>query len=142
AVIIGWNVLAQSPVQLGISVVLVALACVFGVVNVIGPWLVTMLAKIRANRANKATDLLAARRLLDDPKSAWRPVSGLEIAGFVAAIVCVMPALTSGVARSPATLSATTASSAVAEQSAAKAQHRLDDADVAATVSRDGNVSK
>lgn len=139
AAIIGWNFLAQSPVHLGASVVLVALACVFGVVNLIGPWLITMLARLRAGRANKATDLLAARRLLDDPKSAWRSVSGLALASFVAAIVCVMPAMTSGLQDRPTTLSVTAQSEPAAKQLEITVHHRLDDAGVAAKISHENS---
>ncbi|GAB3568034.1 hypothetical protein GCM10027344_31290 [Spelaeicoccus albus] len=134
AVIIGWNVLARSPAGFGISMVLIALFCVFSVIGVIGPWLVAMMAKIRARSATGPVNLLAARRLLDDPKGAWRGVSGLALAGFVAAIVSVMPALTSAVSAPPSSVSVTASSSAAAGQLAATARDRLDDAQVAAAV--------
>ena len=38
--------------------------------------------------------LLAARRLLDDPKAAWRVVGGLGLAGFVAGALAVLPSIT------------------------------------------------
>lgn len=36
---------------------------------------------------------MAARRLIDDPKSAWRPVAGVTLATFVAGILSIAPAL-------------------------------------------------
>ncbi|WGW11230.1 hypothetical protein LWF01_14190 [Saxibacter everestensis] len=93
-VIIGWNVLAPSAMNFGISFILISLGVVFLIVNLIGPWVVSVMARIVAKRAKRAESLLAARRLIDDPKAAWRAVSGVALAGFVAAIVSVMPALT------------------------------------------------
>ena len=47
------------------------------------PWIGVM-AKVLVRRARTPAHLLAARRLLDDPKAAWRVVGGLGLAGFVA----------------------------------------------------------
>ncbi|MFE2426788.1 hypothetical protein ACFXJ5_08535 [Streptomyces sp. NPDC059373] len=51
-------------------------AAVFAALSVIGPWVVGGLGGIVAG--------LAGGRLLDDPKSVLRAVSGLTLAGFVA----------------------------------------------------------
>jgi hypothetical protein len=49
-----------------------------------GPWFTTAGARLMANRASRASTLIAGRRLLDDPKAAFRFISGLVIALFVA----------------------------------------------------------
>jgi hypothetical protein len=49
-----------------------------------GPWLTTAGARIMAKKANRPATLIAGRHLLDNPKAAFRFVSGLVIALFVA----------------------------------------------------------
>jgi FtsX-like permease family protein len=49
-----------------------------------GPWLTTAGSRIMAKRASRPATLIAGRRLLDNPKAAFRFVSGLVIALFVA----------------------------------------------------------
>jgi hypothetical protein len=49
-----------------------------------GPWFTTAGSRIMANRASRPATLIAGRHLLDNPKAAFRFVSGLVIALFVA----------------------------------------------------------
>jgi hypothetical protein len=49
-----------------------------------GPWFTTAGSRLMATRANHPASLIAGRRLLDDPKAAFRFISGLVIALFVA----------------------------------------------------------
>jgi hypothetical protein len=49
-----------------------------------GPWFTTAGARLMANRASRPSALIAGRRLLDNPKAAFRFISGLVIALFVA----------------------------------------------------------
>jgi hypothetical protein len=49
-----------------------------------GPWFTTAGARLMANRASRPSTLIAGRRLLDSPKAAFRFISGLVIALFVA----------------------------------------------------------
>ncbi len=51
---------------------------------VAGPWFTTAGARLMANRASRPSALIAGRRLLDNPKAAFRFISGLVIALFVA----------------------------------------------------------
>ncbi|HKT03573.1 MAG TPA: hypothetical protein VJT31_28930, partial [Rugosimonospora sp.] len=51
---------------------------------IVGPWVVDRLGRVLARLARRPATLLAARRLSDDPRGAWRTVSGLVLAGFVA----------------------------------------------------------
>jgi hypothetical protein len=49
-----------------------------------GPWITTAGSRLMVKRANRPATLLAGRRLLDNPKAAFRFISGLVIALFVA----------------------------------------------------------
>ncbi|HEX4218950.1 MAG TPA: FtsX-like permease family protein, partial [Acidimicrobiales bacterium] len=48
-----------------------------------GPWFTTTGARLMANRAGRPATLIAGRRLLDNPKAAFRFISGLVIALFI-----------------------------------------------------------
>ena len=48
-----------------------------------GPWFTTAGSRLMANRASRPATLIAGRRLLDNPKAAFRFISGLVIALFV-----------------------------------------------------------
>ncbi len=49
-----------------------------------GPWLTRTGSRLMASRSNRPAPLLAGRRLLDNPKAAFRAISGLVIALFIA----------------------------------------------------------
>lgn len=88
--------------QLGAVAVVVAigtLALGFGALNLIGPWTLGLVGRRRARRARTPAQLLAARRLVDDPRGTWRVVGGLGLAGFVAGALAVVPALASASVR-------------------------------------------
>ncbi|MCW2862217.1 MAG: hypothetical protein JWP48_3925 [Actinoallomurus sp.] len=48
-----------------------------------GPWLTMTGSRVLARRANRPATLIAARRLSDDPRTAFRAISGLVLALFV-----------------------------------------------------------
>jgi hypothetical protein len=48
-----------------------------------GPWLTRMGSQLMAVRANRPATLIAGRRLLDNPRAAFRAISGLVLALFV-----------------------------------------------------------
>ena len=50
---------------------------------VAGPWLTMLGARLSARRATRAGGLIAARRLSDNPRAAFRAVSGVVLAVFV-----------------------------------------------------------
>jgi hypothetical protein len=68
-----------------------ALAIGFATLNVVGPWVLGRVGKLQLRSASTPAQLLAARRLLDDPKAAWRVVGGLGLAGFVAGVLAIVP---------------------------------------------------
>jgi hypothetical protein len=79
-----------TVVYLGLLMVMVGLVTC-------GPWLTLWSARLLAGRSEGPSALLAARRLADDPKQAFRAVSGLVLAVFIGtATAGIVPALISG----------------------------------------------
>jgi ABC-type antimicrobial peptide transport system permease subunit len=72
-----------APVWIGFLLVMVGL--VLG-----GPWLTMQAARVMAKGSGRASPLLAARRLGDNPKAAFRSVSGLVLAVFVGTAIAVL----------------------------------------------------
>ncbi|WP_311243445.1 permease [Microbacterium sp. WCS2018Hpa-23] len=76
------------PSIAGFTTTIVVLAVLFAValaiLNVIGPWVLKVVASRQLRRAERADRLLAARMVLDSPKAAWRQVSGIAMASFMA----------------------------------------------------------
>jgi hypothetical protein len=61
-----------------------------------GPWLTTQAARLLARSVKGAAALLAARRLADNPKAAFRTVRGLVLAVFLGTVVAgLLPAVNS-----------------------------------------------
>ncbi|PJJ73515.1 FtsX-like permease family protein [Diaminobutyricimonas aerilata] len=81
---IGMSVLGMG----GAAVVLLILAAGFGgtiaVLNLVGPWVIGLVARGRARRAQTPQKLLAARAILESPQAAWRQVSGTAMVSFMA----------------------------------------------------------
>lgn len=67
---------AVIPLLIGIG--LAALA-----VRIVGPFAVQVIGRFMARTARGPVALLAGRRLVDDPKAAFRPVAALVLSGFV-----------------------------------------------------------
>ena len=61
-------------------------AAMLGVVSLLGPFVIRLLASVETRLADGPIRLLAARRILDDPKGSWRSVSGVAMMSFVAVI--------------------------------------------------------
>jgi hypothetical protein len=54
-----------------------------------GPWLTMAVARVMARRTSRPGTLIAARRLADDPRAAFRAVSGLVLALFITTVAVV-----------------------------------------------------
>lgn len=67
-------------------ILVVVLAGGMAVLNLVGPLLLRGVALLQWRRARSVSRLLAARTVLDDPSTAWRRVSGVAVATFVAVI--------------------------------------------------------
>lgn len=79
-----------------IGAVLAMTTLAMGVLNLVGPPVLTLLGRIALRRvrgARSAERLLALRSLLDDPRAAWRQVSGVAMVSFVSVVVGVGLAL-------------------------------------------------
>lgn len=86
----GPMMLRAPDLAMVIGVIVGFLGAFLAVVNLVGPLLVRLLGHLMA-AGGSTTRLLAGRRLLADPKGAWRSISGLAVVGFVAGAVLVMP---------------------------------------------------
>ena len=71
----------------------VAWAGLIGATYLIGPLLVRLLGSVWIRTARSASGVLSARRLLDDPRGAYRQIGGLALAGFVAGLFVSIGAL-------------------------------------------------
>ncbi|MEU0520812.1 ABC transporter permease [Streptosporangium sp. NPDC006007] len=125
------------------GVIAVVLGLAFLAINLVGPWVAGMLGRIVARTARRPAGLLAGRRLVDDPKAAWRTVSGVAMTGFVAGFIGLLsPAAELSVPADAGALRLSVPSSRVTEV-AAEARERLSAAGVPATVEiRDGGRSR
>jgi hypothetical protein len=72
-----------------IAVLFGVIALCFALINLIGPWVIAMRARIRIRRPRNAETLLAMRRIMDNPKRAWRNVSGIALAVFISGITAI-----------------------------------------------------
>ncbi|WP_371583943.1 FtsX-like permease family protein [Streptomyces sp. NBC_01314] len=135
AVIVGYSLFTQEH-KSDVNGPLVFFALVFLALSVIGPWVVGVLGRIICALARKPATLLAGRRLLDDPKSGWRTVSGLTLAGFVAGFFALFGISGASPWGHPDTLAVSVPKSrvAVVQQDA---RHRLEHAGITATIGTD-----
>ena len=76
---------AGKPKSTGSQILelLVGLALILVGLVLAGPWLTKVGSQLMANRAGRPAGLIAARRLLDNPRAAFRSISGLVLALFV-----------------------------------------------------------
>lgn len=91
--IIGFLTVARSLVSQGDAAIIVVvglLGVAFWMLNLVGPWVVGILGRIVAASARTPARLLAGRRLVDDPRAAWRTVNGIALTGFVAGFVALL----------------------------------------------------
>lgn len=62
-----------------------------------GPWLTMLASRLVIRRANRPATLIAARRLADNPQTAFRAISGLVLAVFVGTCaIAIITAIASG----------------------------------------------
>ena len=82
-----------------------------------GPWLTMAAARVMARRTSRPGALIAARRLADDPRAAFRAVSGLVLALFVTTVAVV--AITTQDAKNLTQSASSAAAAVVTDQVAA-----------------------
>jgi len=103
-VALAFGVMSVLQVAGSVIVILAMLAFGFGaslaVLNLVGPWVIRLVAKGQAKRAKTPGRLLAARTVLESPKGAWRQVGGVAMTSFMAVFagtgVAVLDALGTG----------------------------------------------
>ncbi|HZE38345.1 MAG TPA: FtsX-like permease family protein [Stackebrandtia sp.] len=78
------------PDFVAVTLILFLLTATFLAVNFVGPWVVSIIGRITAGVSRKASTMLAGRRLVDDPRAAWRTVAGVALTGFVAGFICLL----------------------------------------------------
>ncbi|MGW8374909.1 ABC transporter permease [Streptomyces sp. ODS28] len=82
-VLVGYWLMSRDG-EVSVDMIVYFFAAVSAALSFLGPWATGTLGRVVTACARRPAALLAGRRLLDDPKSAWRAVSGLALAGFVA----------------------------------------------------------
>lgn len=68
------------------AVVIGGFGLALAVLNLIGPWVISVLARVQVRRADGPHRLLAARSMAQAPKAIWRQISGVVMACFVAVV--------------------------------------------------------
>ena len=82
---------APSGAESTLGPAVVALIAVMAGLMIAGPWLTMMSARWLARAGGGGSRLLAARRLADNPRAAFRAVSGLVLAFMVGTVLAVWP---------------------------------------------------
>lgn len=103
-VALAFGIMAVLRVAPSVLVILGMLALAFGgslaVLNLVGPWVIRLVARTQARRAKTPASLIAARAVLESPKAAWRQVGGVAMTSFMAVFagtgVAVLGALGQG----------------------------------------------
>ena len=113
-------------------------AGVFGALSVVGPWVVGVLGSAVVARSRSTAALLAGRRLLDDPRGAWRVVGAVAMTGFVAGVLALFPTGTGDPLWGAADRLDVAVPAAGAEALAADLRTALADAGIAAEVTGPG----
>ncbi|ROS79204.1 hypothetical protein [Cellulomonas sp. PhB143] len=74
----------------------------FSALNLLGPFVVGIAGRLVARRARAVPTLLAGRRIVDDPRTAWRSVGGVALATFIACLTSAFALAGPGTGTDPA----------------------------------------
>lgn len=138
ALIVAFVVVSRMAGQVSAGIIIALLGLAFLGLNLVGPWVVGLIGRIAAATAKRPHRLLAGRRLVDDPRSAWRTVSGVALVGFVAGLFSLFDTSGAPGLDTDASRLAVTVPAAVAEDTAASARTALDAAETPARVTITG----
>jgi hypothetical protein len=88
---LGFFTVQGSPASIGGQVLMFTSSFLLIIVGlaIAGPWLTMATARVMARRTSRPGTLIAARRLADDPRAAFRAVSGLVLALFITTVAVV-----------------------------------------------------
>lgn len=92
AMLVFGQILMPAMTDIGwiITVFIALVLLVVGAVNLVGPWVLQLIAR-PGTRMGSTAGLIAARRIIDDPRAAWRNVSGTALLGMIATVVAIAP---------------------------------------------------
>ncbi|BAR07054.1 transporter [Scardovia inopinata] len=92
--------------QIGIVAVLatifIGFSAVVGALNLVGPWIISVWARLRVRHPRNAAHLIGLRRIIDNPKRAWRSSAGVGLAIFVCAIAAASSVMSQGMGKQSA----------------------------------------
>lgn len=74
------------------TIVIALIVGCFALINLVGSFAVATRARFASRHPRSAAHMIAMRRILDNPKRAWRNVSGIGLAVFIAGITSVCAA--------------------------------------------------
>lgn len=100
AAVVAVNV-AYVEVAVAIIAILAAFAGGLAVLNLIGPWVIGVIARVSLRRAATPDRLLAARSIEAAPKAVWRQINGVVLTCFVAVVAGTGAALMSNIGSDP-----------------------------------------
>jgi hypothetical protein len=88
---LGFFTVHGNPASIGGQVLVFVPSFLLIIVGlaIAGPWLTMAAARVLARRTSRPGALIAARRLADDPRAAFRAVSGLVLALFITTVAVV-----------------------------------------------------
>lgn len=112
----------------------VGVLALFGAVSTIGPLVMRLLGGGMVRSARTPAVLIAGRRLLDDPRGAFRPLAGLTLAVFVAGFIAPLTAAISHTAYGDDTALRLTAPQGTVAQLATAVRNRLAERGITADV--------
>ncbi|MEE6280685.1 FtsX-like permease family protein [Georgenia sunbinii] len=69
-----------------VAVIVGGFAACLAVLGLVGPWVVSVVARRRVRRAQRPDQLLAARAMAENPKAVWRQISGVVMTCFIAVV--------------------------------------------------------
>jgi hypothetical protein len=75
-----------TDVAILVAALVGAFAASVAVLGLVGPFALSIFAKVRLRRAKTAEQLISARGILESPKAAWRLVGGVAMTSFVAVV--------------------------------------------------------
>jgi hypothetical protein len=81
--------LGGADLFVAIMILVLPIVGTFALINLIGPLVVRHSAKRKLRHARSASQLIAMRRVLDNPKRAWRNVSGVALAVFITGMTSI-----------------------------------------------------
>lgn len=91
-----WLVVTGLVKNAAVGVMVAALVAVVVTINVVGPYVVMLFGHLVARSARRLPTLLAARRIVDDPRSTWRSVGAIGLGVLISGLSTIVAGTGSG----------------------------------------------